>query len=76
LAMDQPTMSREKASITAAQYTVPSAVGCLGGWVADRAAAASAPVEALDAGGAHQPGDSLEVHHQPEPQRQLGVDPR
>ena len=38
-------------------------LGC-GGRVADGAAAASAPVEALDAGLAHQPGDPLAVDRQ------------
>ena len=52
-----------------------SALGC-GGRVADRAAVASAPVEALDPGLAHQPGDPLEVHRQAQPERQLGVHPR
>jgi hypothetical protein len=37
---------------------------------------ASSPVEALDAGLAHQPGDPLVVDRQPEPKGQLGVDPR
>ena len=44
--------------------------------VADGAAAASAPVQALDPGLAHQPGDPLEVDRQPQPERQLGVHPR
>jgi hypothetical protein len=47
----------------------------LGVRVADGAATASAPGQALDAGGAHQPGDPLEVHRQPEPEGELGVDP-
>jgi hypothetical protein len=46
------------------------------GWVADGAAAASAPVEALDASVAHEPGDSLEIHRKPKPERQFSVDPR
>ena len=50
-------------------------IGVRGG-VADGAAVASAPVEALDAGLAHQPGDPLVVDRQAEPQGQLGVDPR
>ncbi len=48
----------------------------LGVRVPDGAAVASAPVEALDAGRAHQPGDALVVDRQAEPQRQLCVHPR
>jgi hypothetical protein len=44
--------------------------------VADRAATLSAPVEALDAGLAHQSGDALEVDRQAEPEGELGVYPR
>jgi hypothetical protein len=44
--------------------------------VTDRAAATSTPVEALDAGLAHHSGDPFEVHRQPQPERQLGMDPR
>ena len=44
--------------------------------VTDRAAVASSPVEALDTGLAHQSGDPLEVHRQPQPERQFGMDPR
>ena len=48
----------------------------LGVRVAHRAAVPSAPVEALDPGLAHQPGDPLEVHRQTQPEGQLGVHPR
>jgi hypothetical protein len=48
----------------------------LRGRVAHRAAVASAPVEALQAGFAHQPGDPLDVHRQPEPEGQLCMDAR
>jgi hypothetical protein len=40
------------------------------------AAAVSAPVEALQAGLAHEPGDPLVVHRQAQTERQLGVHPR
>ncbi|MDT7595130.1 MAG: hypothetical protein QOJ06_676 [Pseudonocardiales bacterium] len=43
---------------------------------ADRAAATSTPVEALDAALAHHSGDPFEVHRQPQPERQLSMDPR
>jgi hypothetical protein len=87
--------------MTAAQYSLPSPVGCsviigdpqtvrpvhrevpfdqvsggFGGRVADRAAAAPAPVQALDARGPHQPSDPLAVDRQPQAEPQLGVDPR
>ena len=39
----------------------------------DRAAVASAPLEPLQTGLAHQSGDPLVVHRQPEAKRQLGV---
>jgi hypothetical protein len=61
----------------------PQSVRCLDGEVASdqvvlgcragRAVAVSAPVEALQAGLAHQSGDPLVVHRQPEAQCQLGV---
>src|SRR5918998_1709286 len=44
--------------------------------VAEGAAAASPPVEALDPGVAHQPGDPLEVDWKPETEGQLGVHAR
>jgi hypothetical protein len=53
----------------------PVTTGLRGG-VTDGAAAASAPVEALDASVAHEPGDSLEIHLEPEPERQISVDPQ
>ena len=40
------------------------------------AAAATAPVEALDTGLAHQPGDPLVVHRQAQPEGELGVHSR
>jgi hypothetical protein len=58
------------------EVTVDQVRAGLGVRVADGTAAASAPVEALDAGLAHQPCDPLEVHQQPESQCHLGVDPR
>jgi hypothetical protein len=44
-----------------------SGLGCASG---------SPPVEALDAGLAHQAGHPLEVHRQAQPEHQLGVHPR
>jgi hypothetical protein len=44
--------------------------------VTDRAAMAAAPVEALDPGLPHQPGDPLEVHRQSQAEHELGVHPR
>ena len=49
-----------------------SALAC-GVGVADGAAVASPPVEALDPGLTHQPGDPLEVDRQAEAERQFGV---
>jgi hypothetical protein len=67
----------------------PQPVGCVGGEVAvdqvreglrgrvaDCAAAASPPVEARDAGLAHDAGDSLAVHRHPVLVPELGVHPR
>ena len=68
------THSRFGAS-TANWRSTRSALGC-GVRVAHGAAVASAPVEALDPGLAHQPGDPLVVDRQPEPEGQLGVHPR
>jgi hypothetical protein len=48
-------------------------VGGLRVRVANCAAAASPPVQALDPGLAHQSGDPLEVDRQTQAQRQLGV---
>jgi hypothetical protein len=48
----------------------------LGPQVAHRAATAAAPVEALDAGLAHQPGDPFVVDRDAQPEGQLGVHPR
>jgi hypothetical protein len=48
----------------------------LGVRVPDRAAVASAPVEALDPSLAHQPSDPLEVHRQAQPEGRFGVDAR
>ena len=45
------------------------------GRVTHRAATASPPVEALDAHGAHQPGDPLAVHRPSEPEAQLSMHP-
>jgi hypothetical protein len=45
------------------------------GRVTHRAATASPPVEALDAHGAHQPGDPLAVHRPSEPEAQLDMHP-
>jgi hypothetical protein len=47
-------------------------LGCRSG----RAAVASAPLEPLQTGLAHQSGDPLVVHRQPETKRQLGVHSR
>ena len=44
--------------------------------VPDRGPRPTPPVQALDAGLAHQPGDPLLVHLQVVPQDQLGVHPR
>jgi hypothetical protein len=41
--------------------------------VAQGAAVASTPVETLDAGRTHEPGDPLEIDRQLQPERQLGV---
>ena len=100
-AIDQPTIRRENASSTAAQYTLPSSVGVLGdvgdpeavrlghrevafdqvragcgSRVADRTAAVSPPVEALNACLTHQPGDPFEVDLIAQFHRQLGVHAR
>ena len=97
-AIDQPMIRLDQASMTAAAYSFPSAVGCFGnirqpqpvrpgdgelpvdqvgrGRLGRLAAAVSAPVEALQAGLAHQPGDPLVVDRQAQPEREFGVHPR
>ena len=56
------------------------AVDQVAGWfrvrVTHGAAAASAHVQTADAGLAHEPGDPLLVHHQPQAEGQLGMHPR
>jgi hypothetical protein len=58
------------------ELAVDQVDGRLRAWVAHGAAAPSPPVEALDPGVAHQPGDPLDVHRHAEPEHELGMHPR